>query len=275
MKSFSKFIVVGINTVTAFCVYASAAAAEDGWLIKQRRMQEPLEVIVTKNAIKASLPVRNWIAVAQAPDWTVRTFNPKFKIYFDIDYKQWVELAVIDRFTDALDVYENANKLKVLSSVVDGRGITARRRVIFESPGHTVGGRAWHGISEIDRKIDAEKKEPVKNYLCLYAPGIGSEQAARILCSLCITPPSPTAPIGMPLRYAANLKNGQTLVRLATYSVEPCKIDSKTFYIPKGYAKAEAPRQVSCPMDQSGVTEMLKQFDLGRPLGVQKQSSGR
>jgi hypothetical protein len=244
------------------------ASAEEAWLLKQDRRTEKLEVIVTSKAVKMSLPDRGWHAIATAPDWTIRTYNTKSKLKCDIPYKQWIQLAVIDRFTDALDVYEHADRLKILSSVVEGKGITARHVITYKSNNEYVGGKAWHGVSSVNKKIDDEKPELVKTYTCIYAAGIGSEQVNKILCALNITPPGKG---GVPLKYRANLQNGQTIVRLSTYSVAPYKVEKNTFVLPLGLVKAGDPRQVSCAMDQQGLHEMMTDFGLGRPLGAESK----
>ena len=76
---------------------------------------------------------------------------------------------------------------------------------------------------------------------------------------------------GVPLRYCANLENGQTLVRLATFSAKPFQSDKLTFAVPRGLAKAENQRQVAIGVDQQGLDEMMNGFDLGRPLGKSKK----
>ncbi|MBX3072459.1 hypothetical protein KF707_04890 [Candidatus Obscuribacterales bacterium] len=257
-----------LSCFVVFELMASPANADDAWIFKQQRAGEPLEVIVSKNAVKATLPSRGWAMVAAAPDWTAKTFNTHSKLYFDVPYKSWVRMSCIDRFTDALEVYEHADKLQTLLSKTEGTGDTARLRVIYKARGEEVGGKSWiGGMSSLDKKIDNTKPERVKDYTCMYASKIGCEQAFKVLCSLSIVPPN----AGVPLRYCANLENGQTLVRLATFSAKPFKSDKSTFAVPRGLAKAENQRQVAIGVDKQGLDEMMNGFDLGRPLGKSKK----
>lgn len=252
-------------TVLAVCsTIAEPAHAEDGWIFKQQRAGEPLEVIVTKTAVKATLPARGWAMISSAPDWNARTFNTHSKLYFDVPFKAWMKSSGIDRFTDALEVYEHADKLQTVLSKVEGSGDTARLRVVYKARGEEVGGKAWiGGMSSLDKNIDNTKPERVRDYTCMYASKIGCEMAFKVLCSLSIVPPN----AGVPLRYVANLENGQTLVRLATISAKPIKTDKNTFVVPRGLAKAVNARQVAIGVSQQGLDEMLNGFDLGRPLG--------
>lgn len=262
---------VALLSFLSLCqLVASPARADDAWIFKQRRAGEPLEVIVSKNAVKATLPLRGWAMVAAAPDWTAKTFNTHSKLYFDVPYKSWLRASCIDRFTDALDVYEHAGALKTLLSKTEGAGDTTRLRVIYKALGEEVGGKSWiGGMSSIDKEIDNTKSERVKDYTCVYASKIGCEQAFKVLCALSIVPPN----AGVPLRYCANLENGQTLVRLATLSAKSFKTNKTTFAIPRGLAKAENQRQVSIGVNQQGLDDMMQGFDLGRPLGKTKNGN--
>lgn len=243
---------------------ALAANAEDGWIFKQQRAGEPLEVIVTKTAVKATLPGRGWSMVAASPDWNAKTFNTHSKLYFVVPFKSWMKSSGIDRFTDALEVYEHADKLQAILSKTEGANDTTRLRIMYKARGEEVGGKAWiGGMSKLDKKIDDTKPVRVKDYTCIYASKIGCDMAYKVLCSLSIVPPN----AGVPLRYVANLENGQTMVRLSTASAKPYQTDKNTFVVPRGLAKAENARQVAMGVSQQGLDDMLNGFDLGRPLG--------
>lgn len=261
-----KSRIVAIETALLLvCVAQAAVAADvDGYRFRQNRFAESMIVVLTKDAVKAVMPMHHWTAVAKAPDWRVYMYNTNSKLRFDLSMQDWLHSGVLDKANDALDVYEKSKKLKVLSVSDTEQNKLKLRRIVYKSLGEELG-RAYHGMGDIDKKLGVGTKMlPVESYTCLYATEIGSEKINAFLYSLNMIPPAK----GFPMQYVVNLKGGRKMIRVMTPSIANAKISSDTFDVPKGYKLAASPGEVFMAVSPTAVKEMFKELDVGTPFGT-------
>lgn len=250
------------------CAGAARAAEGDGVLIRQEWYAEPLNVVMTKNAIKATIPRHHWTAIAKAPDWRVYMFNSNSKLRYDVSFADWLRGGVIDKTNESLDVYEKANSLKVICSrdLIDAN--LKLKNVVYKSLGETIGAR-YHAMAEVGYVLNVSKKNKraqAENYNCLYAPKLGNQKINSFLYSLNLMPPG----TGFPMQYSVNLKGGGKMLRVSTRSISDIKIEKDTFNMPKGYKLAGTGREVFVATSQSELKEMFTDMDIGTPFGTKK-----
>ena len=264
-KHFKQFVLAfAVGFLLAFLEQCAIAADEDGFRIRQNRFAESMLVVMTKDAVKVTMPLHHWTAIAKAPDWRVHMFNSNSKLRFDLSMQDWLRGGVLDKSNEALDVYEKAKKLKVLSvSDVEQQKLKLRR-IVYKSLGEELG-RTYHGMGDIDKKLGVDtKKLPVESYTCLYASEVGSEKVNAFLYSLDMMPPAK----GFPMQYVVNLKGGRRMLRILSPSISNAKIPRVTFDLPtEGYKLAASPREVFIAVSPGAVSDMFKELDVGTPFG--------
>ncbi|MDZ4834129.1 MAG: hypothetical protein SGJ27_10170 [Candidatus Melainabacteria bacterium] len=256
------------SLISSGCSSAARAADDDGLLIRQERFGEPLTIVMTKNAIKTTLPRHHWTAFAKAPDWRVYMFNSNSKLRYDLSFEDWLRGGVLVRSNDSLDVYSKAKSLKIISS---GDLIEAKlklKRLTYKSFGETIS-RRYHGLGDVDYVLGVSKKskaEVAESYSCLYAPGVGNERINLFLYSLNMVPPAK----GFPMQYVVNFRGGSKMLRVSTKSISDVKISKDTFSTPKGYKLAATPLEAFVAASQSDLKEMFTDMDIGTPFGTKK-----
>jgi hypothetical protein len=242
----------------------AVAADVDGVLIQQQRFEDKLTFVMTKNALKATMPIHFWTAIAKAPDWRVYMYNSNSKLRYELTFEQWLLGGALDRSNDSLDVYENWKKMKILSSSESTKGKLKLRKVVYKSFGERLG-REYHGMGELDQKLGVTKpQKQVESYSCFYAPDIGYEKPNAFLYSLDLMPPAK----GIPMEYVVNFKGGTKSYRVYTRSISDTKVAKDNFDLPKGYKLASSPREVFVALNPSAIKEMFNDLDVGTPFGT-------